>query len=142
MGTSVKAQECSDSLYVRGVQEMSAIMRRRIFSPIKMFDAVYFFSRDYWKERSILKVIHGYTNDVIKSRKRELCDKMNSFQNGFGKRRLAFLDLLLQSTIDGRPLADDEIREEVDTFMFEVTSSILCCAFLINTDITLSCDSA
>lgn len=32
---------------------------------------------------------------------------------------MAFLDTLLSSTIDGRPLIRQEIYEEVSTFMFE-----------------------
>ena len=48
-----------------------------------------------------------------------------ALEDEFGqKKKLALLDVLLQSQVDGKPLTNNDIREEIDTFMFEVFSSV------------------
>ena len=80
----------------------------------------------YQKELETLKTLHGFTNQVILSRRNELANSNNNVKSVYNdddvgiKKKTAFLDMLLQASIDGEPLTNENIREEVDTFMFAV----------------------
>lgn len=116
MGTSVKAQEDTNSEYVQSVKNMLDIIIGRVFSPHKMIDWVYYWTDDYRKEQKALQVIHSYTWDVIERRQKVILEEKETKE----KKRKAFLDLLLEANCNGTRLSLEEIREEVDTFMFAV----------------------
>ncbi|XP_071055360.1 cytochrome P450 4C1-like [Onthophagus taurus] len=66
-----------------------------------------------------ISIVHNFTKKVIQERKKTLFSNIRQIEEHFGKkRRLCFLDILLQGPDDDVGLTDSEIREEVDTFMF------------------------
>ena len=101
-------------------------------------DAIFRLTPIYYKQKKCLKVVHGFTDSVIIARREELLNEINGIcQNENDKvksgRKYGLLDVLLQSTIDGKPLSNLDIREEVDTFAFAghgtVTSGVAFCLY-------------
>lgn len=99
----------------------------------------------YKSHQRCIEILHGFSYRVIRERKEEITKaKLNNndltLANNndksytpqpredevvFGKKkRLAFLDLLIEASQNGTVLSNDDIREEVDTFMFEVFMTI------------------
>ncbi|XP_059109221.1 cytochrome P450 4A14 isoform X3 [Peromyscus eremicus] len=65
------------------------------------------------------QIAHEHTDGVIKMRKTQLQNE-EELEKVKKKRRLDFLDILLfAKTEDGNSLSDEDLRAEVDTFMFE-----------------------
>lgn len=106
-----------------------------MFSIILREDVLFQFSNLYKEQKSALKTLHDFTDSVINERRNTILNKESdranenedSLDDSMGvKRKMAFLDILLQSTINGKPLSNLDIREEVDTFMFEVFVYLNC----------------
>nr|QST15034.1 CYP4C34-like protein 2 [Diaphanosoma celebensis] len=130
MGRHVDAQNKNDSDYVRAVCTISRIVQTRQLRPWLQPDALFNFTSMAGVQSECLKILHGFTDQVIKERKLEhearraqsqknnndVSEDTFSFEK---KPRLAFLDLLISASDDGKLLSDQDIREEVDTFMFE-----------------------
>lgn len=124
MGVQTNAQDRPDHAYVGGVQRALGAFAKRTFSILQMVDFFYKFTENYKDEVDALKTIHGFTDSVITQRKKELAGKdSNTKADDFGiKKRQMFLDmLLLAKDENGNPFSEEEIREEVDTFVFEVS---------------------
>lgn len=77
----------------------------------------------------MIQRLHHFTEEIIRTRRDELVQALQqgneevNYDNETGKRskKMALLDILLKSSVDGEPLSNEAIREEVDTFMFGVT---------------------
>ncbi|KAK4879442.1 hypothetical protein RN001_007588 [Aquatica leii] len=121
MGTNIDAQR-TNSEYVRAVKNISEIIINRTGSAFKSVDFLYYFTYDYIKESKLLRLLHNFTEFVISKRRQELLNNVNvditSDDLGI-KKRLTFLDLMLQCQLKDNLISDKDIREEVDTFMFE-----------------------
>ncbi|XP_019867386.1 cytochrome P450 4d2 [Aethina tumida] len=132
MGVSINAQENKDSDYVRSVKEMCRLLIERAFSPIEIFDVLYRFTKNYQLEQKAVKILHNKTDSVIRQRREQLkneVEKVIHNEDDVGvKEKKALLDMLLSTTVDGNPLSDTEVRDEVNTFMFgghDTTSSTM-----------------
>uniref|UniRef100_W8BHT3 Cytochrome P450 4c3 n=1 Tax=Ceratitis capitata TaxID=7213 RepID=W8BHT3_CERCA len=128
MGRSIHAQDNSDSDYVKAVYGIGSIVQNRQSKIWLQFDTIFRLTEDYKKHESYINTLHGFSNRVIRERKAELAENVlnnnvnttpDAYDDLGKKKRLAFLDLLISASKDGAVLSNEDIREEVDTFMFE-----------------------
>uniref|UniRef100_A0ABM5GIH3 Cytochrome P450 4V2 n=1 Tax=Pogona vitticeps TaxID=103695 RepID=A0ABM5GIH3_9SAUR len=127
MGRNVGAQHNKDSEYVQAVYRMSDIIHFRQRSPWIWPDLFYSMCQEGRDHSKYLNILHTFTDKVIaekscelKKREQQKGDAVNLGVQSQGKVRKAFLDMLLNATDeDGKKLSYLDIREEVDTFMFE-----------------------
>ncbi|XP_055711743.1 cytochrome P450 4d1-like isoform X1 [Phlebotomus papatasi] len=128
MGTTANAQLNSDSEYVRAVKDITNVLHLRMFDFLLRPEPLFKISGSARREKKAIKVLHDFTDRVIVARRNELLHNGKSDENRNGhtgddslgiRKKMALLDVLLQSTVDGKPLTNMDIREEVDTFMFE-----------------------
>ncbi|XP_062553867.1 cytochrome P450 4C1-like [Armigeres subalbatus] len=132
MGVHVNAQNDPENQYVRDVNRMTELILLRIFSFLGMFPKLYWYLHPKaWEQRRLVRTLHQFTDAVIWKRREQLIkgQQDNDADNGtLSKKKQTFLDLLLCMDIDGQPLSNEDIREEVDTFMFgghDTTSSAI-----------------
>nr|XP_014350522.1 PREDICTED: cytochrome P450 4V2 isoform X2 [Latimeria chalumnae] len=127
MAKKIYAQSNSDSEYVRAVYKMSDIVHRRQKMPWFWPDVFYYTVGEGVEHDRNLKILHSFTESVIAERAQKMerleedtCNDSSDSESRSTKKRKAFLDMLLNTTDEeGNRLSLTDIREEVDTFMFE-----------------------
>lgn len=90
-------------------------------------DFLFSFTESKKRYDQCLKILHTFTREIVEKRRETILNDEGAGEVNYLddddvglKRKLALLDVLLKATVDGKPLTNSEIAEEVDTFMFEV----------------------
>ena len=107
--------------YVQACRQLIPHISERFFNPIYRIHWLYWYTAHGKKMKELCKTVHDYAENVIAERRATLsaCD-MKKVKETNSKVQYDFLDiLLLARDQDGKGMEDLEIRNEVDTFMFE-----------------------
>uniref|UniRef100_UPI0005D394C3 uncharacterized LOC105432372 n=1 Tax=Pogonomyrmex barbatus TaxID=144034 RepID=UPI0005D394C3 len=135
MGTCLQRMGESQVQYRQAIHEMGNIFVYRLMRPWLAFDSIFALTPMGRKQAKCLKILHGFTEKIIAEKKqyheRNNRRYLENFSNkidkieaddeeviGMKKKRLAMLDLLIAVAPDYN-MNDLDIREEVDTFVFE-----------------------
>ncbi|XP_013103166.2 cytochrome P450 4d2 [Stomoxys calcitrans] len=136
MGVQVNAQLNPDIGYVKSVKIVTQIISKRLRTPLWRTDGLFkiFAPFVYRQMMKNINEMQEFTKSVIEARRQKL-EALIAENNGMdvkesnadnddvekigSKKHMALLDILLRATVEGKPLSNEDIREEVETFMFE-----------------------
>ncbi|KAB0799097.1 hypothetical protein PPYR_06977 [Photinus pyralis] len=126
MGVNKRTQGESAYKYVRAVMKMCSILHSRHFKMWLTPDWVFKLSKYGRIQKEMLHIIHGLSNKVVTNKILEWGNfakfsKKSSITAEIPgeKKRVAFLDLLVEVSQNENLITSQEIRDQVDTIMFE-----------------------
>ncbi|XP_060071008.1 cytochrome P450 4A24-like [Ylistrum balloti] len=109
-------EQGSNHPYVDAMKKLTHISQERLLRPWLTWDFVFYLSplgREFSRHT---KYVHDFDEKVIRERRASLAADPSVLK----KRHLDFLDILLTARDEqGTGLTDREVRDEVDTFLFE-----------------------
>ncbi|XP_077784881.1 cytochrome P450 4B1-like [Podarcis muralis] len=113
------AETDRENSYIQTVFDLGFLAYQRLKTPLHHNDFIYWLSSKGRQFYKACKIAHHHTEKVIRERKDSLKNE-KELEKILKKRHLDFLDILLCAKDEnGNPLSDEDIRAEVDTFMFE-----------------------
>ncbi|XP_023218009.1 cytochrome P450 4C1-like [Centruroides sculpturatus] len=128
MGVRFNTQDRSHSDYGVAINDITSAVIQWFTKPWYWFSPIFNLSplgKKFYKD---IHTIHEFDRKVIREKKHKMIEELkdnqtiDNFREGNEvtgvKKRRAFLDLLLYHHLTDKSLNEEDIREEVDTFMF------------------------
>lgn len=117
MGISLNFQNetALDSPYAKSIEVMCEVIQNRITSFVKNYDFFFRFTKDYNKQKEALTVVDDMFETIIQKKLEHKWKRVCEMK------RPDMLDLMMEVSIDGKKLSKNELREEINTFMFAVS---------------------
>ncbi|XP_023243857.1 cytochrome P450 4c3-like [Centruroides sculpturatus] len=129
MGVQINTQDRSGTDYVIAINDITSAIIQWVAKPWYWFGPIFNLSPLGIKFHKDIQTVHEFDRKVIREKKQKLIEELKDMQTidyfqeekkvmGVKKKR-AFLDLLLYHHLTDGSLNEEDIREEVDTFMIE-----------------------
>lgn len=123
LGICIEAQKNPHSPYLESVFKMKVIIQKRMVKPQYYPEFLFNLIGAGREQTRCVEILHDFTRGVIQARKAKAdeaggVEKLLAQESAEGRRRMAFLDLMLDMNAKGE-LPMEGVQEEVDTFTFE-----------------------
>nr|QCY41332.1 cytochrome P450 4NT1 [Phenacoccus solenopsis] len=125
LGYQLHSQINANLEYVHAIEDLMAIAQRRFITPWLKPNFLFNCTPYAARQKKCLDIVNTFSTKIIEKKKEEYQNSQknkvaldvnsNILQKKKGK---VFLDLLLELSENGSILTDDDIREEVNTFIF------------------------
>nr|QIQ19499.1 cytochrome P450 [Sogatella furcifera] len=120
MGVPSSGKKNKQAEIVAAMHKLEEIGIYRMVRPWLLSELLFQFTQKGREQEKYKRILHDFTDEVIKERRETLSQlgKISSDETEDFKEKAIFMDLLINSSQDGKVLTVQDIREEVNTFMF------------------------
>ncbi|XP_014274345.2 cytochrome P450 4C1 isoform X3 [Halyomorpha halys] len=118
MGFSKLADYKEAEAVIKSMHKLEEIATLRVMRPWLLSDGIFKMSGLYKELNQNKKTLHDFSNILINRRRTILKNRLQDPNFEVSKRKEIFLDQLILQQFQGVKITDDDIRDEVNTFIF------------------------